>query len=163
MSFPANPTRNFIVNPSGTTPGEIETKMRCGAWWLLSLSPISGMPDLRGGGDGNVVLAGLDGRLAVNPLIDQGTYVMELRICGDVDASGTAATGSRLDVMEQNIEFLRANVGSPIASATRTSKLVRPWITLTDDVQTRIKFGTQKGAEMTAAFTVVVPGGIYGG
>lgn len=160
--FPATYPRNFVVNPSGSMPGAEEVFVRCGGWWALEL-PFKGMPDLRSGGDDNLIVPEVDGRIALQEFIDQGVYVIELRVCGDVDASGTAATGSHLDVLEQNIEFLKDNLGRPPSGPTRTSKYIRPWITLEDEIQSRIKFGKQKGSEIAAAWTVVVPGGVYGG
>lgn len=162
--FPSTYARNFVVNPSGTNPGALETYMRCGAWWALEL-PFKGMPDLRSGGDDNLIVPEVDGRIPLQEFIDQGTYVIELRVCGAVNASGvnTPASGSALTVLEQNIEFLKTNIGRPPAAITRTSKYIRPWVTLTDDIQSRLRFGTQKGSEITAAWTVTVPGGVYGG
>ena len=165
MAFPAasaSKNGNLVVNPSGTNPGELETFLRCPPWWALDLSQIKGSPDYRGE---NTVVATQPGR-APNPLrMDQGTYVVNMRVCGEVDASSNLSVASAmLQTLDDNMDFLWDNVGAPpTGSSTRTAKLIRPdGSSVTDEVQFKLHTGEQKGIYRRAAFEVIVPGGRFG-
>lgn len=159
------PTRmgNLIINPGGTTPGELETAMRNPAWCVQDMGAFWEFPGFRGD---NLTVPGGPGTRALAKPLNEGVYVSEFHIVGDITVSG-AVTATPADVFEglrANCDYLWENVHTlPTGSAVRQARLVLPGGSYVDaEVQCRIHLGQQKIADRFGGFEITVPAGRLG-
>lgn len=148
----------LTINPSGTSPGELETNMRCPAWMLLEMAPFWDLPNLRGE---SIILPEEPGRYAFPQIVDETTFVAPLHIIGDADYSGAPNSDKGLGLWNNRVRLLD-NVHTP-SGATRVAKLTLPGGgTKTADVRCSIKLGSQIAlSDLKAVFTLTIPAGVW--
>lgn len=129
------------------------------AWWTLDVSPLWGVPAVRGG---NVRIPGADGTLALPRRVDETTYDVTLWITGAVDHLG-APHSDPVQGLADNLDYLWANLAAPPAPPAATVPLL---LTMPDNsqrsgyVQCVLELGDLAGPyDKPAVLKITVPAG----
>lgn len=131
------------------------------AWCVLDLSPLWGIPDLRGQ---NTTLPSYAGRRPRPRRVDQTAYPLAFLITGAVDQDGDAHDDPVMG-LATNLDYLWDNVVSPPdpPATTRAAELTMPDdSTRTADVQIVLDPGELVGAyDKAGVLTLIVPAGRF--
>lgn len=151
----------LTINPDGSDPGEMEIVLpnpACGG--ELDLTLLWTAIEVRGD---NAEVPGRAGRLAFQKVLDEVTVDLLFTIVGDCDADGDPPAGDTLEQLQENIDFLFANLNISPTGPTRTAVLVKPnGDELTAEVQTLFRTGGHLGAvEVTGALSITLVDGAW--
>lgn len=135
--------------------------MMCPAWVVLNLHVLQQPADQRG--DDRLV-PGANGVLALRRRNTVTRHGLQLLVSGTHDRTG-ASVADRLEGLQANLDYLRANVVEPTGTGdgTRSAVLTMPdGTTRTEPVHvTGIEFGdlNQDGSWLRAVLTISIPSG----
>lgn len=158
--YTASEMGRLQINPGSSTPGFLDTDLRCPAWWVTDLSGLYVPGDLKGE-DIDVPFAG--GDIATPWLPAATTVPLELHVVGEVDRAGTPASNP-LAGLEANLADLAANVHGPRdgTTATRAATLTTPGgNTLDAQVRCTLTILRQKYADAWCVLSVKIMGGEF--
>lgn len=149
----------LTINPSGASPGTLETNLRAACYLVEDMSPLWEFPAHYGS---NLRVPGADGKLPLERFTDETTISLALTIGGDA-AYDASANANVFTGLRANVDRLLANVhGEPVGSATRAAKLTLPsGSALTAAVQCSLALGGMFGPHLRAVLDVTIPAGRF--